>query len=44
MALITESLGCKDAAPKYLLDKHYLRKHGKMPITVREIINKGAQT
>jgi L-ribulose-5-phosphate 4-epimerase len=29
MALITESLGCKDAAPKYLLDKHYLRKHGK---------------
>ncbi len=29
MAFITESFGTKEAAPQYLLDKHYLRKHGK---------------
>jgi L-ribulose-5-phosphate 4-epimerase len=28
MALMTESLGASDAAPPYLLDRHYFRKHG----------------
>ncbi len=29
MALMTESLGNARQAPQYLLDRHYLRKHGK---------------
>ena len=29
MAYITETLGNKERLPKYIADKHYLRKHGK---------------
>jgi L-ribulose-5-phosphate 4-epimerase len=38
MALLTLQLGNPGPIRQYLLDKHFNRKHGRMPITVSKLL------